>query len=59
MLRFIVASGLLLLLAGCSRHREPVYQSGWVNVGVTDNSVDVSVRPGHKDGNVDVYVDWP
>ena len=62
MVRFLVVSVLVALLLGCaSSHREPepVRQYGWVNVGVTENTVDVRVRPGHDGGNVDVHVDWP
>ena len=61
MVRIALAWMLALLLGGCARshQREPEPNYGRVNVGVTENSVDVRVRPGHKDGNVDVHVDWP
>lgn len=62
MFRFLLIMVLATLLYGCaSSHREPepARRYGWVNVGVTENSVDVCVRPGHDDGNVDVHVDWP
>ena len=59
MARLCIFLLLISLLVGCrsSRRKGPEY--GWVDVHVSDNSVDVRVRPEDDDGNVDVHVDWP
>lgn len=53
---------VLILLNGCvivdlGRDRES--RSDQADVEVDDDSADVRVRPGYKDGNVDVHVAWP
>ncbi len=61
MLRFLLIAVIGLLAAGCSHHHhpDPIYEDDWVGVNVTHHSVDVRVRPGTDEGNVDVHTDWP
>ena len=63
MTRLLAVSVLFLLICGCvvvdlgGHKRES--RSSYADVGVTEKTADVSVRPGYKDGNVDVHVAWP
>jgi len=62
MVRLLLVSTLTTVFIGCAGSRpapEPTRRHGCVNVDVADNSVDVQVRPGCEDGNVDVHVNWP